>query len=157
MNLLHKTWMIGGENLMYVVHSVYFVSSPKLHAANTQNARRASTLCVRFFLRLAIFYFACSCFALVVARHPPPRCCCRCRLKECALCAYLHFAFGQRICFLPLTELVLSLALALALFFVVTVECSRLKLTPKYHHANCLFVCLRVFVRLCSAQTHIHH
>lgn len=118
---------------------------------------RCRCVCVRFFLRLAIFYFACSCFALVVARHPPPRCCCRCRLKECALCAYLHFAFGQRICFLPLTELVLSLALALALFFVVTVECSRLKLTPKYHHANCLFVCLRVFVRLCSAQTHIHH
>lgn len=32
-NLLHKTWMIGGENLMYVVHSVYFVSSPELHRA----------------------------------------------------------------------------------------------------------------------------
>lgn len=114
--------------------------------------RIASTLSVfvRFYIHCVFFLLSFVFFTLIAYGWTSIRSLMFTCRKECALCAYLHFAFGQRICFLPLA---VSVCLyACALFFAVTVECSRLKLTPK-NIVSCLsFVCLSAC--FCSVALH---
>lgn len=112
--------------------------------------RIASSVFVRFYIHCVFFLLSFVFFTLIAYGWTSIRSLMFTCRKECALCAYLHFAFGQRICFLPLA---VSVCLyACALFFAVTVECSRLKLTPKYRLVSfvCLFVC--VFLFRCTAS-----
>lgn len=151
-NSTKREWF-GGANSMYVVHSVYFVSSPKIACSKHTKCKTRESIhvvnecvSVSFLCSIAIFYLACTCFAanatitLMLLSSSLSK-------RMCSMCIFAFRFWPKNLLFA--INLILFLSRSLSCFFlsvfVVTVDCSRLKLTPKYHHANCLFVCLRVF------------
>lgn len=142
--------MIGGENLMYVMCTVYILYHHRNCTENENAKSMHVAVCISVFL-LSFFKTFFFFFSSTNSIRSMSRAFCSLRIFQLpvlcvvsCLCAYLHFAYGQRICFLPLNTL----------FFVVTVECSRLKLTPNIYSLSLLssyrlFVCPHVCI-FCS-------
>lgn len=103
--------MIGGENLMYVVHSVYFVSSPELHrATKCEQHPRCRFLFV--FIFTVFFFFSRLSFSLssLTVGRPSVR---SCSLVEknvlyvhiCILLLAKESAFCHQLCMHVLSSL----------------------------------------------------